>query len=117
MLFVLALPALQGRMYTADDLGAYFIPLKYHYTRTLERGESGDWCSNLFGGFDLQGEGQVGMYHPLVWLLYRWLPFTGAFNLEFLIRYPLLLIGTYLLLRRWHLPRDAAAVGAATFAF
>ena len=34
----------------------------------LESGDAFDWCPDLFGGFYLTGEGQVGTYHPLHWL-------------------------------------------------
>jgi hypothetical protein len=40
-----------------------------------------------------------------------------AFDLELLVSYPLMLAGSYLLLRRWLARRDAALLGALVFAF
>src|SRR5262249_20943548 len=81
------------------------------------RGESFDWNPDLFCGFYLTGEGQVGSYHPLHWLLYRTLPLALAFDLECWLSYPLMLFGTYLFLRRWKLCREAAGFGALVFTF
>lgn len=57
------------------------------------------------------------MYHPLHRVLYAALPFAWAFNLELLLSYPALLLGTFLLLRRRSLPIDASLLGAYGFAF
>ena len=57
------------------------------------------------------------MYHPLHWVLYRFLPLPVAFNLELLFPYPFMLIGMYLLMRRWELRRDACMLGALAVSF
>ena len=117
LLAALAWPLLTGQIYTADDLGWFHLPMRSFYSQQLARGESFDWCPNLYCGFYLTGEGQVGSYHPLHWLLYRTLPLSVAFNLESWLSYPLMLAGTYFLLRRWKLRRQAAAFGALVFTF
>ena len=61
--------------------------------------------------------GQAGTYHPLHWLLYRWLPLGAAFDLESSLNYPFLLVGTYLLLKRRLNQSAAALFGAAVFTF
>lgn len=110
-------PLSAGRVYTSDDLGAYHLPLRKFYAECLARGEAFDWCPQLYGGFYLSGEGQVGMYHPLHQLLYRWLRLDVAFDLELLIGYPLMLAGMYLFLHRWLSRRAAAMFGAVVFTF
>ncbi len=111
------IPLLAGRVWVADDLGQYHLPLRQFYSQQLAAGEAFDWLPSLFNGYYLTGEGQAGTYHPLHWLLYRWLPLGVAFDLELLFSYPLMLVGGYLLLRRWQLRRDAALLGAAAFTF
>ena len=97
----MAVPFVRGQVYVADDLGAFHLPLRAFYTEQLGAGRPFDWMPSLFCGFYLTGEGQVGGYHPLHLLLYRWLPLPTAFDLELLLSYPLMLWGTYgLLLRR-----------------
>ncbi len=115
ILGVVAWPMLSGRMYVHDDLGAMHIPFRMFYAHCLDSGLAFDWFPNMHCGFYLQGEGQAGLYHPLHRLLYGSLPFATAFNLEFLLSYPALFVGTFLLLRRWELGRDAAALGALIF--
>ena len=71
----------------------------------------------LFCGFYLTGEGQLGGYHPLHWLLYRFLPLPAAFAWELLLSYPLMMVGTWLFLRRLLNNSPAAAAGSLWFAF
>jgi hypothetical protein len=118
VLFVaLAGPALYGYIYTADDLGAFHLPLRDFYAQALESGDAFDWCPHLYGGFYLTGEGQVGTYHPLHWLLYRWLPLSSAWNIECLVSYPLLFAGMLVFLRGQRLPAAASLAGAIFFTF
>jgi hypothetical protein len=114
---VMVAPSLWGEVYTSDDLSCFHLPLRLFYRRCVRFGQRFDWCSQLFCGFYLQGEGQLGMYHPLHRVLYAALPFAWAFNLELLLSYPALLLGTFLLLRRRSLPIDASLLGAYGFAF
>ena len=114
---ILGLPMLAGQIYTEGDLGDAYMPLKSFYARQLKAGQAFDWCPDLYCGCYLQGEGQVSMYHPLVHLAYRWLPFAAAYDLDVLLRYPLMLAGMFLLLRRWQLPAGPAMFGAVTFTF
>jgi hypothetical protein len=117
--FVLALagPFLVGRVYTADDLGAFHLPMRAFYADCLARGEPFDWSPQMYCGVYLTGEGQIGGYHPLHLLLYRLLPLPVAFDLECLLSYPIMLVGMFLLLWRWGIRRDAALFGGFTFAF
>ncbi len=117
-LAVLALPLFSRQVYTLDDLGDFHLPLRSFYARCLARGEDFTWCPQLQGGFYLHGEGQAGLYHPLHLLLYSALPLDVAFNLELLLNYPILFLGSYLFLRRCCvLPREASLFGAAAFTF
>ncbi len=112
-----AVPFFRGQIYTSDDLWAFHLPVRAFYADSLTRGEAFDWMPSLFAGFYLSGEGQAGVYHPLHWLLYRWLPLPAAFGLELLLAYPFLFAGMFLFLRRLGLRRDAALFGSLVFTF
>ncbi|RJP71096.1 MAG: hypothetical protein C4532_08095 [Candidatus Abyssobacteria bacterium SURF_17] len=117
ILCVLALPLLRGRIYKHDDLSRQHLPMRFFYAECLNQGESPIWMPDVLCGFYLHGDGVVGMFHPLHLVLYRTLPFSAAFNLELLLNYPFMLIGMFLFLRRWEIPRDAGMLGAFMFTF
>ncbi len=117
LLALLAMPFFAGCIYTADELGKFHLPARAFYAEQLARGESFDWMPDIYSGFYLTGEGQVGMYHPLHRLLYRFLPLHAALGWEYLSSYPLMLGGMYLLLYRRLRRQDAAMVGSLAFTF
>lgn len=113
----LAVPMFRGDIFDFGDLVVTHLPFRQFYAECLQRGERFHWYPDIYCGFDLQGEGQAGLYHPLHWALYRWVPLDLAFNLEFLSSYLLLLPGMALLLRRWVVPWDAAVLAGLCFTF
>ena len=117
MLVALFWPIALRRVFVYADLGNAFLPLRLYLAESLARGITPLWMPDLFCGFYAHGEGQIGIFHPLRWLAYRFLPETEAFNLECLLPYPLALCGVALFLRRLALPVSAAIFGGATFAF
>jgi hypothetical protein len=117
LFLALAWPMLRGEVYLADDLGEFHLPLRAFYAQQLAHSEPFDWCPDLYCGFYLTGEGQIGGYHPLHWLLYRALPLSLAFDLECWLSYPLMLIGLYAFFRRWRLSGESALFGALVFTF
>ncbi len=114
---VLCGPFFARRVYVADDLGEFHLPVRNFYAQQLARGDAFDWMPSLYGGFYIAGEGQLGAYHPWHLFLYRFLPLGAAFDIELLASYPLLFLGTYLLLQRLVARRDAALLGALVFTF
>ena len=117
ILAAFGLPMALGQVYAANDLGIFHLPLRHFYAHCLAAGDDFAWFPGIYCGFNLHGEGQIGMYHPLHLLLYAAFPFGIAFNLEILSSYVALLGGMTLFLRRWDLPRDAALFGGIVFAF
>jgi len=116
ILTMLAVPLLTGHVPVILDLGNFHLPARDFYARCLAQGESFDWAPQWFCGFFLVGEGQLGGYHPLHMLLYRWLPLDTAFAAEIYLHCPLLLIGMYLFLRR-HAGAIGGLMGAMLFTF
>lgn len=115
--FALALPALLGQVYVGDDLGEFHLPIRAFYAKQLASGEPFEWMPQLYSGFYVAAEGQLGGYHPLHWILYRAFPLAVAFNLELLASYPFLFFGTWLLLRRLTDSQPAGLYGALVFTF
>jgi hypothetical protein len=109
-------PLLAGRFYLYDDLYTFHLPLRVFYSDCLAAGDDFRWFPRYYCGFDLHGEGQVGLLHPAHLALYGLLPLTVAYPTEFLLHYVLLLVGTSLFLRRW-VTSPAAAFGGMTFTF
>ncbi|MEN6406415.1 MAG: YfhO family protein [Thermoguttaceae bacterium] len=117
LLGVLAAPFFAGRIYTADDLGGFHLPLRAFFADRLAHGQPYDWMPQLFSGFYLTGEGQVGLYHPWHQLIYRVLPLRAALAWEYLSPYPIMMIGMWMLLKRRLHRGDAAMLGALVFTF
>ncbi|WP_152051347.1 hypothetical protein [Tautonia marina] len=117
LLALMAAPSLWGEVYTTEDLGFFHVPLRIFFARCLATGADPSWCPQLFCGFDLHGEGQIGLAHPWHHFLYRAFQFETALNLEFLISYPATMLGMAWLLRRRGLPIDASLLGGFMAAF
>jgi hypothetical protein len=117
MLAALAWPLAGGLVFHRDDLGRFHLPLRQFYARCLANGDDPRWCPDLFCGFDLNGEGQAGLYHPLHRLLYGTLPLATAFHLELWLNYPALFFGMGMWLRRLGVAHHAAWFGALLFTF
>jgi len=116
LLLGLAWPLPLRRVFPMNDILQYHVPLRQLYQRMLADGDSVLWTPALFAGFDLHGEGQVGLFHPLHQVLYRSLPLDLALNVEILLGYLCGLAGMYWFLRRLRLAPHAALFGAMTFA-
>jgi hypothetical protein len=110
-------PVAVRRMFVYYDLGNAFLPLRLFFAESLEAGRTALWMPHLFTGFYAHGEGQIGIAHPLRWLLYQLAPVTEAFNVECIVGYPLAVIGMALFCRRLGLPGSAATFGGIVFGF
>jgi hypothetical protein len=113
---MLAAPLLRGRFNLYDDLLTFHLPLRAFFARCLALGDDPRWFPGYFHGFDLHGEGQIGLLHPLHVALYGLLPVAVALPIEFVLNYALLFAGSVVFLRRWvGLGGAAAGALAATF--
>ncbi len=113
----LLIPLLSGRIFALNDLSWLHLPMRYLYQRALLAGHSVLWTSQLFGGFYIHAEGQIGALHPLHLLLYRTLPLTIAFNLEVMLTYAFAFAGMWWFLRHVGLTAASSIVGGIAFAF
>ena len=109
-------PVLWGKLPVHGDLGMLLLVFRGFYAQCLQHGDAFDWMPQIFGGYDLTGGGACGTYHPLNWLLYRWLPLDVAFNCEVFLPIVMLGAGTLVFLRRY-VNRAGAWLGAIVASF
>lgn len=80
LLFIV--PLFLNSVFVSTDLGLFYLPLYKIYSNSLQGGGTIPfWYSDIFNGFYLHAEGQLGMLHPVNYLSFRFLPFIAAFNL------------------------------------
>lgn len=112
----ICLPFMQGRVYASFDILETMIPTRLYYSIALENGEIGLWNPFLFRGYDHIGIAETGSYHPVHYILYRFLPVYIAIAFEILISFPLAFLGMLLLLRScYRLSITASLAGAGVF--
>jgi hypothetical protein len=116
-LCVIGSPLITGKQFLTGDLGEYYFPYRHFYSQCLKTGESPYWCPNVWSGVYLQGEGHMGMMHPLHPALYRFIALRAAVPVEMLIWFAMLFAGAYLLFRKWRVSRSAALAGAFVLTF
>ena len=118
LLFIpLVAPMLMHRVFAHTDIGAFHLPLRQMFAAALRDGDSFVWTSQMFNGFYVHAEGQLGAFHPLHLLLYRFVPLTIAFNVEVIVSYVFAFAGMWLFLRRTGFGTLAVGIGAMAFAF
>jgi hypothetical protein len=116
LLAVLGRPIWLHRVPVFWDLGCFHLPLRYFYARCLHAGWPFDWLPDMYNGTFITGEGEHGPYHPLHLLLYRCLPLDRAFAIEVFLHFPLMLLGTFVFLRR-HAGTAGALLAGLVHAF
>jgi hypothetical protein len=111
--FVLFAPiALVRRVFSAQDVQAYFFPYHVLPARLLWEGSLPLWNPHAFSGIPLLGDGQTAMFYPPNWL-FLLLPAPAALNYGVLVQFSLAGIATYLFARAlglWRLPAFAAGL-------
>ena len=111
--FVLFAPiALVRRVFSAQDVQAYFFPYHVLPARLLWEGSLPLWNPHAFSGIPLLGDGQTAMFYPPNWL-FLLLPGPMALNYVVLLQFSVAGIATYLFARAlglWRLPAFVAGV-------
>jgi hypothetical protein len=117
LLAPLCMPLFSGRVFVADDLSWFHVPMRHLYQQALLSGDSVLWTPSIFAGFFMHGEGQIGEFHPFHQLLYRFVPLGPAVDIELIVNYVATFGGTFWFFRRLDLSGVAALFGAMLFAF
>lgn len=99
-----------------SDIWHFNFPLKFFLAETLKSGFLPLWSKNLGTGFPLLAEGQIGLFNPFNFFLFKFFDPVTAFNLSFLIIFLTTASGTYLFARSLKLKYLSALFAALIFA-
>ncbi len=116
MLLWMGRSVVSGEIPFTGDLLHWNYPLRDFFATAVGSGQRLWWMPTMFGGFDVAGEGQLGEFHPLHWVLYGLLPLDRAFAIELVLPYLAMFAGTWLFLG-CRVDSGAAAFGAMLFTF
>ncbi len=112
-------PALiSDRAYYYGDISRAQFAYHAVVARQARAGEWPLWTDQLFGGYPILAEGQVGFYYPPNWLYYLpGLPLTTGLKLSVLLHFFLAAAFAYLLARRVGLEPWPSRLAAVCFGF
>jgi hypothetical protein len=104
--------AVAGGIFYNGDIYQLHYPLRSAYAAELARGSLPLWTTQMFAGYPLLAEGQLGALYPPNLILHALLPVAIALNVFILAHFVWAAIGAYAFARRLRLHR-AAALGSA----
>jgi hypothetical protein len=111
--FVLFAPlTVVDRVFSAQDVQAYFYPYHVLPAQLLAQGHLPLWNPYAFSGIPLLGDGQSAMFYPPNWLFFV-LSGQAALNEVVLMQFSIAGVGMYLFARAlglWRLPAFIAAL-------
>ena len=82
----------------------------------LHQGELPLWTPQVFGGYPIFADGEIGLAYPPVLLALLVLPTDRAFVVLRLLHLSIAALGTFALARTWRLPYSSAALAGVVFA-
>lgn len=116
--FIFLHPLLLGRGgFVVGDYKLQFYPWSWAYADALKKGFFLLWTPLIQSGFPLFAEGQMAMLYPPNILFFKFLPFTGAYNLVFLAHFAVAGIGAYRFGLKIGMSREGATLTALCFTF
>lgn len=108
---------LSGSVFFEDDTAAFYYPLTEWFAGQLHQGRIPLWLPNIFSGYALFADGEVGMLYPPGLVLLALLPVPAAFVAGRILHSFLAAAGLYVLLRVLRVGPLGATVGGLVFAF
>ncbi len=108
--------AVAGGIFYNGDIYQLHYPLRSAYAAELARGSLPLWTTQMFAGYPLLAEGQLGALYPPNLILHALLPVPVALNVFILAHLVWAAIGAYTFARRLRLHGAAALVSALVFA-
>ncbi len=104
------------RVFSGQDLQAYFYPYHVVPARMLADGHLPLWNPYVFSGIPLLADGQTAMFYPPNWLFFV-MPAETALNLVVLLQFSIAGVGMFAFARTLGLWRSPAVVAALAFMF
>jgi len=101
--------------YLRSDTLHQNLPFKYTLYQSLKNGQLPLWTDEIFGGYPLLAEGQVGALYPFNFILYLLVPFVAAYNLSLFLNFLCAAIGMFMLTKSFKLESIPALISAITF--
>ena len=99
------------------DTTVFYFPLMSWVAQRLHQGELPLWTPQVFGGYPIFADGEIGLAYPPVLLALLTLPPDRAFVVLRLLHLSLAAIGAFALALCWRLPYSSAALAGVVFAF
>jgi hypothetical protein len=110
-------PLWTGGGLVGSDIYAYFLPQKAYFADSLRAGTLPLW-NNLVGhGYPQVAESQTGVFYPLHWALYPWLPLNTGFSASILCHYVLAFVFAAMYARRLGLTAIGAGLAALVYTY
>lgn len=116
VLAVLYFGDIRGVLFVERDLLPFFIPPRQFWVEEVKNFVFPLWNPHYFNGHPLFATLQPGVLYPFS-VLYFFLPFNWAFNLNIELHFALSGIFTYLLMRGMNASQGAAIISAIGFMF
>jgi len=107
--------ALTGGVFYFGDIYQLHYPLRSAYASELAQGRLPLWTPQVFAGYPLLAEGQVGALYPPNLILHLLLPVPIALNLFILGHFLWAAIGAYVFARRLRVHRTGALCSALVY--
>jgi len=98
------------------DTTVFYFPLMTWVAQRLHQGELPLWTPQVFGGYPIFADGEIGLAYPPVLLALLTLPPDRAFMVLRLVHLSLAAVGAFALARCWRLPYPSAALAGVVFA-
>jgi hypothetical protein len=98
------------------DTTVFYFPLMEWVAQRLHQGELPLWTPQVFGGYPIFADGEIGLAYPPVLIALLLLPPDRAFVFLRLLHLAIAALGTFALARTWRLPYASAAMAGVVFA-
>jgi hypothetical protein len=110
-------PLWMGGGLVGSDIYAYYFPQKAYFADSLRAGTLPLWNNQVGFGYPQLAESQTGVFYPLHWLLYTWLPLNTAYSASMIVHYVLAFIFAGMYARRIGLTRLGAALAGLVYTY
>ena len=97
------------------DTTVFYFPLMSWVAERLHQGELPLWTPQVFGGYPIFADGEIGLAYPPVLLALLVLPADRAFVVLRLLHLSIAALGTFALARTWRLPYSSAVLAGVVF--
>jgi Bacterial membrane protein YfhO len=98
------------------DTTVFYFPLMSWAAERLHQGELPLWTPQVFGGYPIFADGEIGLAYPPVLLALLALPADRAFVVLRVLHLSIAALGTFALARTWSLPYSSAVLAGVVFA-